>query len=551
MATLLVPSYEPDEEEAWPTLGHLLVAWLEAYAVYGPGDLSGDPYVVEETFAAWLHRAYQVFPRGHPRAGRRRFSSAVLSERKGLGKTEKLAMVAFAEAHPDAPVRCAGWRRSDTGDGWVPDARGISRDAYCPLVAYTKDQTEELAYGALKAIIRDGPLGDQYDVGEDRIIHIASRNKVAPLAGSPSARDGARTTWQGFDETHRLHRPALLKARQTMMANLPKRTLADAWSMDTTTAYEPGEGSVGELTHAYAEQIAAGLAADPRMFFFHRQADDDETLDLETREGVERAVRQASGPAASWSNIDSIVDQWFDPRTDPSYWKRVWANMVVRGGDAAYDFRAWTALADSTIVVPDAEYVLLTFDGSVSLDSTVITGITMNDGHLFEVGAWERPTNIKDWSVPRDEVQATLNAAFERWNVVKFLCDKPYWWKEYQEWQALWGADRVDAWNSRDHVRMSTAARAMATAIREASITHDGADATSRHIGNARRKKLPQVDEDGQNLWVLTKDIPNSPRKIDGAITATMAAAGRLELLAEGWTPAPKEGFTMVLGRKR
>jgi phage terminase large subunit-like protein len=182
------------------------------------------------------------------------------------------------------------------------------------MVAYTEEQVEELAYGALRVILEESVLRSDFDIGLDRVIRKGGDGKCEPLASSPNSSDGARTTFQVFDETHRMSRPRLKAAHRTMLANIPKRKLSDAWSLETTTAPAPGEGSIAEDTMRFAQQIAAGKISDPKLFFFHRQASDHH--DLTTQRGVRAAVREASGPVASWSDIDSIVEQWKDPTAD-------------------------------------------------------------------------------------------------------------------------------------------------------------------------------------------------------------------------------------------
>src|SRR5690606_209039 len=103
----------------------------------------------------------------------------------------------------------------------------------------------------------------------------------------------------------------LKAAHRTMLANIPKRKLSDAWSFEITTAPAPGEGSVAEDTMDYARKVAGGAIPDSKLFFFHRQASDDH--DLNTPEGIRAAVIEASGPAAAWSDIDGIIEQWRDP----------------------------------------------------------------------------------------------------------------------------------------------------------------------------------------------------------------------------------------------
>src|SRR5690348_1759673 len=107
MAGLIVP---PLDDDPWPTLGIAVANWIEDNLVFGPGDLRGQPVRLSAERRGLLARMYEVYPVDHPNAGRRRFRRCAISVRKGVGKTEFAALVAAAELHPDAPVRCLRWR---------------------------------------------------------------------------------------------------------------------------------------------------------------------------------------------------------------------------------------------------------------------------------------------------------------------------------------------------------------------------------------------------------------------------------------------------------
>ena len=209
MGTLVVPEVD---ETPWPTLGQQVCDFLADRAVHGPGDLRGRRYTLDEDKQAFLYRAYEVYPRGHPRAGKRRFKRFGLSLRKGTAKTELAAAIAFAELHPEGPVRCGGWRRQ--GRSWVPVGRPAV-DPYIPMVAYAEGQAEDLAYATLYVMCSEGWDADLFDIGLERIIRLDDRGradgKAVALASSPDARDGARTTFQHFDETHRFTLPRLVE----------------------------------------------------------------------------------------------------------------------------------------------------------------------------------------------------------------------------------------------------------------------------------------------------------------------------------------------------
>ena len=166
MSVFVVP---PLDEEPWPTLGPGICDLIEERAIHGPGDLRGRPAKIDDEKRALIYRAYQVYPRDHPRAGKRRFKRVAISLRKGSAKTELAAWIMFAELHPEGPVRTDGWRK--VGGVWQPVGRPVT-DPYIPMVAYTEHQTEELAYGALLCICQEGPDADLFDAGFERIRRI-------------------------------------------------------------------------------------------------------------------------------------------------------------------------------------------------------------------------------------------------------------------------------------------------------------------------------------------------------------------------------------------
>jgi phage terminase large subunit-like protein len=521
VSTLVIPELDM----TWPTLGELICDWFERYLVHGPGDLRGQPYRLDDEKRALVYRMYEIYPPGHAQAGRRRFKRCALSLRKGSAKTEFAAAIAAAELHPAAPVRCIGF--DDEGQ---PIGAGV-RDPYIPMCAYTEEQSEDLAYAALYTMISEGPLAKDFDIGLARIMRKDGAGKAVPLATAPDSRDGARTTFEHFDETHRFTLPRLRQAHQTMLANLPKRRAADAWALETTTAPSPGEGSVAEHTMAYARQVAAGTITDSRLFYFHRQASDKH--DLTNDDGVRAAVLEASGPVAEWSDIDAIVEQWRDPSSDRTYLERVWLNRVVRGAERAFDHEAWWKLVDQR-VIGDRELVVLGFDGSRRQDATALVATHIESGIQWPVGIWQRPYNIEDWEVPVLEVDTAVADAFRRFNVWRMYADPPYWETYLAKWAGEYGAERVVEWWTNRQKPMAYAVRAYAQAIAAGELKHNGDRLLAEHIGNAVRRPLAFVDEDGKPMWTIQKERPDSPAKIDAAMAAVLAWEARNDAVAKG-----------------
>lgn len=536
MGTLVVPR---DDGEPWPTLGPQVWQFLTERAVHGPGDLKGRPYRGDDEKRALIYRAYEVFPQGHPMAGRRRFKQVAWSVRKGVAKTEGLGLVAFLELHPEAPVRCDGF------DAYgQPVGRPVA-DPYIPLLATTQEQVAELAYGVLLVNCQEGPDADLFDAGLDRIVRLGptgrADGKAVPLATAPDSRDGARTTFQGFDETHRLTLPRQVEAYETMLQNVPKRVLADAWSMSVTTTYTPGEGSVAQLEHEQAEEIAAGKADDPTVFFFHREAG-PEHKDLSRPEVLRAAIREASGPAiAAWPGFEAQVEgiarlyHQAKARGNTAYFERVWLNRRKSSERQAFDVVAWRALGGHEPPRRGAK-VCLGLDGSRWRDAT---GLVVTD--LDRMVQWKRAIWTVDPDHPEidpDDVDVVVDDVFATFQVVRFYFDPAQGWdKRGRTWAERYGPKRVVEFytDSRGSAAIGRACRSYHEAItgRELGVVDD-ADFEA-HIGAAYKRdlKIDDVDEGGNRtpLWTIEKEARDSLSLMDLSMCAVLSWKAALDAI--------------------
>lgn len=519
----------PMDRELYPTLGPQICAFIEERLVFGPGDLRGQPAVLDDEKRALVYRMYELYPEGHELAGRRRFKRAGLSLPKGLAKTELAAWIAICELHHEAPVRCIGW--TDEGE----PIGGPVTDPYIPLVAYTEEQSDELAYGAMRVIIEEGPCAKDFDVGLERIQRLTGDGKAVSLSSSPSARDGARTTFCVMDETHWWTLPRLKRAHQTMQNNLAKRKLADPWMLETTTAPEPGTGSVAEATMDYAKAVDDGLITDASLFFFHRQASDHH--DLTTREGVRAAIIEASGPAAAWRDIDAIAGLWADPTTDKAYLERVWCNRLVKGATQAFDVVRWQELVKPSPVKP-GDLIVLGFDGAQFFDSTALVATHVETGFQWLLGLWERPKLLptdQTWQVPADDVDRSVRDAFSVYDVWRLYADPAYWQSWLAAWRGEFGEERVIEWLTTRRLQMARAIEGFTTAIKTGTVSHEGHKDVTRHIANARREELKGYrDEQGKPLCLIRKERPDSPLKMDAAMASVLSWEARTDAIAAG-----------------
>jgi hypothetical protein len=482
----------PDDDRRYPTLGPFICKFIEDHLCHGPGDMLGQPVKLNREQEGWIYRLYEVEPaklerrRNHvvsrspnPRAGRRRFQRCALSLRKGSAKTEFAAWIAAVELHAQGPVRCVGFHNNGHP---IP---GPVNDPYIPMISYSEEQTEELAYGALRRILQEMPIGNDFDIGLERILRLDGKGKAEAVSTSPNARDGARTTFQHADETHRLILDGQKRAWTVMLANLAKRPMADPWALETTTAPEPGGGSVAEGTMEYARAVASGRAPNSRLFFYHREAGPEH--DISTRKGLKAAITEASGPyIAQWSDIDRIANSFQEPDADRPYLERVWLNRLVQSTGRAFDVKKWRALK-SDFEVPDGSAITLGFDGSRYDDATALVGCHVQSGHLFTLGIWEYPQGQQTWEVPVEEVDGAVTDAFERYHVCRFYCDPPKWESWVSKWAGQYGAERVVEWWTNRRKPMAYALRSFIGAIAGEELSQDGNPQLDDHIGNSRQ----------------------------------------------------------------
>ncbi len=534
---IVVPGQDP---EPWPSLGKGVCDLIEERAVYGPGSLQGDPYRIDPEFRAFIYRAFEVFPKGHPWEGRRRFKRVGLSVRKGLAKTEKQALIAFCELHPEGPTRFDGW------DAYGNPVGRPVRAPYIPMLAVSVEQVEELAFGALSYIIAEGPDADLFDVSLERVCRLDARGradgKAVPLANSPGARDGARTTLNCFDEPHRLFLPRQLQAHQTMDANLPKRPLDDPWSLYVGTAGEPGQGSVMEQIHAEALKISEGQIERPDLFYLYRT--DDGGHDLDDKQQRIEAITQASGPAGEFGpgQFDEIASKWDRPGADKPYLERVWLNRWRKSGSQAFNMAKIVPglLVDEPI--PDGAFVTVGFDGARFKDATAVVVTEVSSGRQQLEGVWERPELVDEWEVPEDEVTAKVDEIFSRFDVWRMYCDPPHWTETVASWAAK-HPDRVVEWFTVRKRAMADAARIYAEAVDAGIVTFPVSpfrDVLMRHMGHAGRRQLTLSDDKGELLWTLQKQDGRLEDKFDAAMAAVLSWRACIDARREGAKPRVK-----------
>ncbi len=475
------------------TLGPLVVEWIETNLVHGPGDIQGAAIELDDEQVRFLFAAYAIDD-----DGRRLIRRAVFSRPKGRAKSELAAMIACAEAL--GPVRFRGWDHDGRPLG------GPIQSVYIPCVATEEGQAGNV-FQAVAFMLGEGAISstEGLDVGLTRVF-LPDGGKILPLSAKATSKEGGKETFAVFDETHLFRTPELIRLHDTIRRNLAKRRAAEPWSLEVSTMYAPGEESVAEFSHTYAE-TATGLSA--RGFLFdHREAPTD--FDFDDDEQLREALAIAYGAAAEWVDLDRMVAEARDPQTRESDFRRYFLNLATVRADSWISPTTWASRTNATRDVADGERVVLGFDGSY-------VGCTVGETpHVFVVDAWEKPEGSKEWTVPREAVKARVQEAMQRWKVLELACDPPGWHTEIEEWSDTYRDTVTVEFATNRRAFMAAACSRFYTAATSGGLTHDGDARLARHLANARLKETV----DGA---YITKDGRNSPRKIDIAVASVIA----------------------------
>lgn len=528
------PSYDGE----FPSLGWEIVDWIEHYLCHGPGDVAGEPIVLDDEFVEFFVKAYRI----DPETGRRIYRRAFLSRPKGRAKSELAGMASCAEGR--GPVRFAGW-----------DANGepVGKPVKSPFIRCmaTEEGQAGNTYDNVTMMLDhlSSNFGDEYpgiDLGNSSQsstrIFFADGGEIRPSTASDASKDGGKESFVVFDETHLLILPSHKRMHATIRRNLRKRKAAEPWALETSTMYQVGQDSVAEQTHKYAKAIAEGKVKETGLLFDHKQADD---VDLADKESILKGLAHVYGPFSEHMDFDGIVAEIFDPQSSPSDSRRFWFNCPTSAEDAWLAEHELSAVFDPDYQPTPGDLIGLGFDGSRSrargvTDATALIAYSITDQVLFPIGIWEQPEGPAgdDWQVPEVEVDAAVRDTFKTYNVAGFFADPARW----EGWIAKWESDfgsKLKVRSTRNHPiqwwmtggRSSFIVRA--TEQLHSLIVQEDIRITSypmlRHFTNARRR--------ASNSGVqIAKEFPDSPNKIDAAVASILAVEAGTQAIAAGVT---------------
>jgi hypothetical protein len=542
---------DPDEKQRiadW-SLGPLLIRWAEnrltdeEFEQYGPGLIhhqTGEPWRFTPGQKRYLILWYQFTPEG-----RYVYRSGVKRGAKGTGKDP------FAAAHGNCElVGPAQLVFDEESQSWT----GVPyRMPLVQVSSNSEEQSKDVLRVANAMWSRDARDWHGLDCGETRTI-LKGRGRLEVLTASESSSEGDPATFIILNESHHMTQTSGgHKLSEVARRNVGKSARAlQARMCEYTNAHTMGTDSTAERSFVGWQQQASGRYKNLKQDILYDSIEANPNLNVfESLTDLRTALRQAYSDA-EWADLERLEDEVRDPRTSPAEAIRFYLNGLGVREDAWIDPRNWDSLA-RVDTVADKERVTMFLDCSKSQDSTGLVCVRLSDGYTFVQGFWQpqRGARGKTWLAPREEVDATVREAFDRYKVVWFGVDPSpavdddtehlYWTDVIDQWHRdfgkklpLWATPGANIGHSvlfdmrlsqRGAVERNQAFTEMAERVgkwidEEQSFHHDGDPAMRIHVHNARNRP---------NRWGVSigKENRDSKKLVDLAVCMVGAQLGR------------------------
>lgn len=522
--------WKPEYEGEFPTLGWEMLDWYTDMLAQ-PDCSEYKPLILTPEQAQFVLNFYRI----HPVTGRFVYRSAILSRAKKWGKSPITGALGAGEGL--GPV---------VFDGWDANGRPVGKpwlEVMTPLVQFAATEEGQAlnAFNPMLEMLRGGPVLDYYDIDPMDSFVALPRGRIEYITSAGRSKEGQRPVFVAMDQTESWDNKASRELADVIRRNLSG---TGGRSIETPNSYKPGSNSVAEISFKTAQLMAEGKTKVSHILVDHREAPED--TDLSDRDSLHHGLLVAYGDSAKenggWRDLNSIIDDILDPRMTPQDARQYFLNQITHAADSWVSQVEIRAITDHEKRIEEGDTIVLGFDGSRGrtrgkADATALVGMRVEDKHLFEVGIWERgPNDPQDWQPNVLDVDATVRDCFERYNVVGFYADPSGWTGQIAEWEAAFHRklkikasrnEPISAWPRGKDSRVSEAVEEMRQAIVTGEISMSGAPGLLRHFLNARRRAT-------RTGYLLYKDYPESPEKIDAAYASVMAYKACIDAIAAG-----------------
>lgn len=410
-----------------PTIGYDVVNWCE---IRLHNAVTGDPWRFTRGQLNFLLWWYAL--RGKGPAPHWMWRRGVKRGAKGTGKDPMLAALALCELV--GPARPA-WIRGE----W----HGVSHSrALVQIGANSEGQARDPLWVANGMV--DAELSDEY--GFDKGIlrtQVHSGSRIEVLTNSEASTEGDPATAIFLNESHHMQDAnGGKRLAKVARRNVAKSPGGLARVLEFTNTHMPGEDSVAENSYEAWQLQVSGDTRVRDILYDSREAPPG--LSIFEEADLMRGLTAAYADAP-WEDLERLRDEVWDPDTSVDEGVRYFFSSLPTSEDAWIDPRKFDDLAHPTEVIPDAEPISMFLTCSRNQDGSALVACRISDGHVFLIDAWESPKGQKDWACSREDVDAAVMAAKDRYDVQWFGVDAsrhrdestgdPYW------------ADYVDKWH--------------------------------------------------------------------------------------------------------
>lgn len=537
----------PSEPGEFPTLGWVLIDWIEAHLVIPDGPQRGRPYLLTTEMARHVLHAWRLRPKAriHPKYPRPVdglvYYGTQLRRPQKYGKDPLAAAKCAANAF--GPVQF---------DGWDANGEPVGRPVDTPWVqiAATSDEQTDNTFRPLYRMLSEGPLADTpgLDIGETRIKLPNGDGWIEPVTAAARSRLGAPISHASFTEPHLMcERDGGLAMARAMKRNLAG--MGGTWG-EYTNAWDPSENSTAQQT---AEGKAPGIWLDHQSPSLPRLSSAEFEDDKIVLERIVVKYGDSARKAGGWVDERAILAQIRDPSTGEAEARRYFLDEVTVGERDAVDATRWHSLARPGEFLQPGEPVALGFDGSRRRAGTALKACRVSDGRWFRIGFW-LPADY-DGKVPEHLVDAAVDEAMTAYDVWHLVADPYLWQTSLDRWAGKYGSNRVGKpivveFPTNVEQRMDKAIDLWETAYRVGGdeFTHDGDKIGTQHALNAAmafgKRKPPREDEHGQSADRYKKVVPKkSGLLIDDFVAGILATFGRGLAIEHGALSADAQPF--------
>lgn len=519
----------------FPTL-FVAADWIEAHCIVPDGDGRGRAFgLYDWQLHNTLHH-YRIKPDaivGQKAAAFHNRRTQIIAAQK-TGKGPFTAAIICLEAV--GPALFDGW--AEVGDeyrcenhgcgcGWsyaYAEGEAKGRPWTTPLIqilATSEDQTANI-YRPLKAMILLGPLKELLKVGEE-FIRCPNDGLIEQVTSRATSRLGNPITCCVQDETGLYTKNNGLIA----VAQTQRRGLAGMGGrcFETTNPYDPAEVSIASMTHKSRAKDIHRFYDEPPTHLDYRKPADRHKIHL---------YNYRLSPHVDVATIDAEAAELMEE--DPVQAERFFGNRIKAAGDNAFDLDAWRACFKEGYAPAHGAHIVAGVDGARFDDALAVIACEVETGFMWPVAIVERPEQADDdYEHDFEMVDAAMIDLFDTYRVVWVFCDPQWIDPLVDRWVARWGPRRIISWTTNRPRAIAFAVRSFHAALRGKSMSHNGDEAFTRHIGNAKRVKVAALDDDGRPMWSIQKDAPKSPRKIDAAMGGVLTWEARGEAIAKGY----------------